>query len=439
MSAPLLTNLLIDILEDLRHPGVIWQLATIALCLAAGWLLARAVRARFANRQIQSRAVRLGVDSFAGVLSPVFMLILILIAKPLLGSWQHNVNLLRVAIPLTASFALIRFAFYIMRRVFAREGTVGKSLHLFEKLFAAFVWLGFALYITGLWPDLIAYLETTQLPFGRAKVSLAVILQAVASVVITLMAALWIGTALEERLMQVDTLHSSLRVVMSRMMRAVLILLAVLFSLSLVGIDLTVLSVFGGALGVGLGLGLQKVASNYVSGFIILLDRSLAIGDLITVDKYSGKVTRINTRYTILQGLDGIDSVIPNEMLVSSPVQNYSLTTQALRLSTQVNICYEADIEMVLPLLSSAAAGIARVLAEPAPQAMLVKFIPEGLVLEVGFWIADPVNGRMSVISDVNREIWRILREHKISVPYPQRTPTPDMTPVGCNLPAGST
>ena len=259
------------------------------------------------------------------------------------------------------------------------------------------------------------------IPIGRYKTSLLTILQAAASVGVTLILALWAGAMLEERLMRLDTMHSSLRAVMARMGRAGLILIAVLVSLSLVGIDLTVLSVFGGALGVGLGLGLQKIVSSYVSGFVILLERSLAIGDMVTVDKYYGKVTKINARYTILRSLDGVEAVIPNEMLVASPVQNYSLTDRLLRLSTHITVGYESDLDSVLHILEKAIASIGRIAKEPAPQALLLKFGSDGLELEIGFWIADPENGRLNLLSEVNRTIWRVLQTHQITVPYPQR------------------
>ncbi|HEU5434932.1 MAG TPA: mechanosensitive ion channel domain-containing protein, partial [Telluria sp.] len=327
-----LPTLLTDLLGDLREPGILWQAGAIIFSILIGWGLARFIRSRYLQQagEDASTVRRIGVESFARVLGPLLILGLLASAKYVLSHYQH-VNVLRVALPLFASFALIRIAFYMMRRVFARGGQIGAAVLTFEKIFSLLVWLAVALYITGLWPDLIVFLETTLLPLGRHKVSLATILQAVASVVVLLMLALWAGAALEERLMGVDGMHSSLRVVMARMSRAVLIVVAVLVSLSLVGIDLTVLSVFGGALGVGLGLGLQKIASNYVSGFVILLERSLSIGDMITVDKYTGKVSNINTRYTVLQGLDGIETVIPNEMLISGPVRNESLSNRTIR------------------------------------------------------------------------------------------------------------
>jgi len=188
-----------------------------------------------------------------------------------------------------------------------------------------------------------------------------------------------------------------------------------------VGIDLTVLSVFGGALGVGLGLGLQKIVSSYVSGFVILLERSMAVGDMVSVDKYHGRVTQINTRYTVLRSLDGIETVIPNEMLVAGAVQNYSLSDSRIRIATQVTVGYETDIEALLPLLSQSIATMSRVLADPPPMAMLTRFGADGLEVEIGLWISDPENGRGNLLSEVNRQIWRTLQEHKISVPYPQR------------------
>jgi small-conductance mechanosensitive channel len=418
-QVPLL-NLWSDIAGGMRDPAMLWQIGVLLACIAAGWLSARSLRAWLIEHNLLSSAVSFGVESLMRVLAPLMVVLLLAIGQYFLEKWQ-SVHLLGVALPLFGSLAIIRAGFYLLRRVFARHGQGGVVMLTFEKIFAALVWLGVALYITGWWPDLLHYLDNTTLPLGRHQVSIAVILQAAFSVAVLLMLALWAGAALEERLMRVEGLHSSLRVVMARMARAVLILVALLVSLSLVGIDLTVLSVFGGALGVGLGLGLQKITSNYVSGFIILLDRSLSIGDMISVDKYAGRVTHINTRYTVLQGGDGVESVVPNEMLVSGAVQNYSLSNKMMRVATQVSVAYDSDLDLVLGLLETAASSIERVADTPAPIATLLRFGADGLELEVGFWINDPENGRGGVSSDVNRAIWRALQAHQIAVPYPQR------------------
>ena len=225
--------------------------------------------------------------------------------------------------------------------------------------------------------------------------------------------------------MGVPGLDRNVGVVLGRVARALLILVAMLTALAVAGIDLTVLSVFGGALGVGLGLGLQRIASNYVSGFILLLDRSLRIGDLITVagavERYHGTVTQINTRYTLLHALDGTETVIPNEMLVSTPVVNHSLTDPRVRLAVKVAIAYEADLDAALRLSEEAAGSTVRVLADPAPASLLAEFGPDGLLLEISFWIRDPERGRANVQSAVAIAVYKRFTAEGITIPYPRR------------------
>ncbi|MGN6389032.1 MAG: mechanosensitive ion channel family protein [Burkholderiaceae bacterium] len=423
MRTTLLTGLIDDVATDFSRPGVVWQIAEVAGCALLGWLLARALRRVFSNAPMQPAGLQLVGERFSRILTPFLTWLLLLAARPLLAPW-HHVNLVRLALLLAGALALIRFAFYALQRAFGRKGTAGGLLKILETVFALLVCAGVALYITGWWPDLVDYLEHTVVPIGHHEVSVLTILQAAGSVIVTLVVALWAGRTLEDRLMRIEDIHSSLRAVIARLARALLIVVAVLVSLSMVGIDLTVLSVFGGALGVGLGLGLQKVASNYVSGFIILLERSLAIGDMIMVDRYSGIITRINARYTVLRALDGVETVVPNEMLAANAVQNLSLSDRSLRLATTLAVAYDTDIERLFPLLVETAMGVSRVMREPAPSANLLRFGADGLELEVGFWIADPENGRMGVTSEVNRAIWRLLNRENVTVPYPQREVT---------------
>jgi small-conductance mechanosensitive channel len=423
MNAQLLTNLLYDLADDFREPQFLWQVGTVVVCFTLAFLIVRFLRKVFSQGEPSSAVMQIGVESFTRVLFPGLTLVFLLLAKQILGKWQHT-HLLSLLFPIIGSLAIIRFGFYVVRKTFARDGRIGSFLAIFEKLFAGLVWLGLVLHFTGLWPDLLLALDDIDLPVGKNKISLLNILQASVSVALTLVIALWASAALEARLMMLPSMHSSLKVVLSRSGRALLILLAILVSLTIVGIDLTVLSVFGGALGVGLGFGLQKITSSYVSGFIILLDRSMSIGDMITVDKFSGKVTQINTRYTVLQGLDGAESVIPNEMLVSSPVQNFSLTNRRVWMSTDVVVSYQTDLEKLLPILVAATSTVTRVMSDPAPSASLMKFGADGLELRVGFWIPDPENGRSGVLSDVNLALWKVIQEHEINLPYPQRVIT---------------
>ncbi len=212
-----------------------------------------------------------------------------------------------------------------------------------------------ALYILGLLPELIDLLEQVKFTHGKEKLNLWLILQGIGAVLVTMLVALWLGAAVEARLMSAQGLDANLRLVLSRLARALLILLAVLIGLPLVGIDLTTLSVFGGALGVGLGFGLQKIAANYVSGFIILLDRSIRIGNLIEVQAQRGVVTRITTRYTLLREQTGIEVIVPNEMLVGSVITNETLTDPRVRLAMQVQVAYGTDLERAMAILVAAA------------------------------------------------------------------------------------
>jgi small-conductance mechanosensitive channel len=415
-----LSNVLTDLIGDLGAPRILWQALAIAVCAALGWLLARVIRAVWLRaRDGDSGMRRIGVESFARVLAPLMVVGLLELSKAVLISNHVHITVVRVAIPVFWSLAVIRLGFYLLRRVFARRGPLGQAFLTFEKIFALLVWLGVAVYLTGLWPDVFAYLDGTVVPIGRHKVSLLDIGQAAVSVVVLLMLALWAGAAIEERLMGMAGMHSSLRVVLARTGRAVLIFVAILLSLNMVGLDLTVLSVFGGALGVGLGLGMQRIASNYVSGFVILLERSLSIGDMITVDKYTGKVATINTRYTVLQGLDGVETVLPNEMLISGPVQNQSLSNRQVRASTRIMVAYGSDLPALAALLEAQAASTARVLAQPAPGVSLNRFAPEGFELELGFWIGDPENGHGGVVSEINKKIYALVQAGEIKLGYP--------------------
>ncbi|ALK98617.1 mechanosensitive ion channel protein [Massilia sp. WF1] len=419
-----LTSLIDDLLGDLSRPGMPWQVGSIAASVVLGWLCAGLLqfwwRRRRTARGVTTRHE--GMESLARVVAPLLVVGLLYLSSTLLAGHRFHTNIVKVAIPVFWSLVVIRLAFYLLRRVFARHGQLGEAFITFEKIFALVVWAAVALYITGMWPEIFDVLDATTIKYGTRRndfVTLADVLQAIVSVAVLMMLALWAGAALEERLMGVQALHSSLRVALARVSRAVLIVGSVLISLSLVGIDLTVLSVFGGALGVGLGLGMQRIASNYVSGFIILIERSLSIGDMISVDKYTGKVTQINTRYTVLQGLDGVETVLPNEMLISGPVLNQTLSMRAVRASTKLMVAYGSDLEQVMPLLAAQAIGTPRVLENPAPGVSLSRFAPEGYELDLGFWIGDPENGQGGVVSEINKKIYALVQAGEIKLGIP--------------------
>jgi len=173
--------------------------------------------------------------------------------------------------------------------------------------------------------------------------------------------------------------------------------------------------------GVGIGLGLQKLAANYVSGVVILAERSMRIGDIVRVDTFEGRITDINARYTVIRSLAGREAIVPNETLITSRVENLSLADPRVWQSTVVSVAYDSDVDLVRQLLVEAAMAQPRVLKDPGPSAALSAFGADGLEFTVGFWIADPENGQLNIRSDINLAILKSLREHRIEIPYPQR------------------
>jgi small-conductance mechanosensitive channel len=409
--------LLTNLWGDLQEPGVIWQIGVLAVCLAAAWLFSYIVhsrRARASSENAQT-AVQLGHRGLRRLAFPLSALLLVLVARVLLAKW-HHVNVLSLAVPLLVSLAVIRSVFFVLRISFS-----GPWLASFERTFAAFAWSVVALHITGLLPDLINLLEGIAFTVGKQQLNAWMILQGIATVLATLLVALWVGGMIEGRLMAAPGLDSNLRIVFARVARAVLMLIAVLIALPVVGIDLTTLSVFGGALGVGLGFGLQKIAANYVSGFIILIDRSIRIGDLIAVGEDKGQVTRITTRYTVLKGLAGVEALVPNEVLVGSVVQNQSFSDTQVRIALPIQVAYGTDLERAMAILVEATVGQSRVLRDPAPKAFVAAFGDSGIDMELGFWVSDPLEGTLQLRSDINLAIWHAFQAAGIEIPFPQR------------------
>ncbi len=406
-------NLFLDLLDDLGQTAILWQIAALVLCLGLSWLVTRLFRKQFPAKE---GAWKLGMGGMDRVIFPLTALLLVLVAKTVLSHW-HSVSMLNLAMPLLLSLAMVRLAVYMLRHIFAPSGW----LHTSERFIAILIWSGVALHITGFLPEILQVMEELSFHVGREKISLLMVLNALLSVAVTLLVAMWLASTLEKQIMAAGRLDMSLRVVLAKVLRAGLALLGILIALPLAGIDVTVLSVFGGALGVGIGFGLQKIASNYVSGFIILLDRSIRIGDLVTVENRYGTVTSITSRYVVVKGLDGTEAIIPNEALITSTVLNHSYTNHEVRISIPIQVSYESDLKKATQIMLDAAQGQPRVLKEPEPKAYLKNFGESGIDLEMSIWINDPEEGQLNLRSDINWEIWQKFQQAGIEIPFPQR------------------
>jgi small-conductance mechanosensitive channel len=421
MQNHLLFHTLGDVVRDFGQPVILWQLGVLLGALALAWVLARvARRALDAQRETRRGALRFGAEALNRALFPLLGGILVWISQAIAGQFIHTWLLELAMVPLFG-IGLIYIVFYLARRVFGRDGSTHTWLSLVEKLVSLMVWVGMVLTVMGIQNDVLKWMASVQFRIANTHLTLLSLLSGLLWVCVTMIVAMWLGAALEDKLMRSRSLDANLKVVLSRVGRALLILAAVLISLSLVGIDVTVLGVFGGALGVGLGFGLQKIASNYVSGFIILIDRSLRIGDTINVSGLQGMVTQIRTRYTVVRGLDGIETLIPNEKLITDVVQNQSSYLTRGNAKATVQVAYSTDVEKAMALLVEAAHGVERVLQEPKPTPFLAGFGQDGINLELGYWIEDAATGTGGVRSNVNRNIWRLFTENGISIPYAQR------------------
>ncbi|HWT35119.1 MAG TPA: mechanosensitive ion channel domain-containing protein [Paraburkholderia sp.] len=421
MQNHLFFRMLGDVARDFGQPVILWQVGVLLGTLALAWLLARlARRALDAQRETRYGALRFGAEALNRALFPLLGGVLVWIARAIAGQFIHT-SLLDLALVPLFGIGLIYIVFYLARRVFGRDGSTHTWLSLVEKVVSLIVWVGMVLTVMGIQNDVLKWMASVQFRIANTHLTLLSLLSGLLWVCVTMIVAMWLGAALEDRLMRSGALDANLKVVLSRVGRALLILGAILISLSLVGIDITVLGVFGGALGVGLGFGLQKIASNYVSGFIILIDRSLRIGDTINVSGLQGMVTQIRTRYTVVRGLDGIETLIPNEKLITDVVQNQSSYLTRGNAKATVQIDYSTDVETAMALLVEATAGVERVLQEPAPTPYLAGFGPDGINLELGYWIEDAATGTSGVRSNVNRNIWRLFKEKGIAIPYAQR------------------
>ena len=408
---------------DLHASDFIWQVLALLLALGVAWWLS--FRLRQQNEQksggggAQSALRAFGSGSLKRIAFPLIALVLVVILRKVLSAlqWEH-LSLLYLAGPLLVSLALARMFAYVLRRVLPQ----GIFLTSFERVVTVVIWLGVILHLTGLADPAIEALEQISFPVGKQKLDLWMLVHGTVTVGVTLLIALWIASAIESRLMGAESMDANLREVMARLAKAVLAVIALLSSLSLVGIDVTALSVFSGALAVGLGFGLQKIASNYVSGFIILLDRSIRLGNLVAVDATTtGTVSQITTRYTVLKTLTGTEVIIPNEYLVSNIVRNLSFSDTRVRVAVSVQVSYKTDLDRAMQIMVDAARQQERVLADPAPAVMLTDFADSGINLELGVWISDPEAGTGGVRSDMNIAIWNAFRENGIEIPYPQR------------------
>ena len=413
-SAP--ADALAALLSSLLRPTALIEAGAVLLALLLSWGMVRGLRARRTEEGEAGGGIWFGDRGFDGVMFPLLALGLVLLARWLLLGWLP-LGLFRLAVPVLLSLAIIRTAVRVLRVAFPAS----RLVRVLERTISWFVWIGLVLWLTGLLPLVMAELEAVNWKVGGADVSLRSLIEGALSAVVVLVLVLWLSATIEARLLAADGVNLSVRKIAANATRAGLLLIGLLVALSAAGIPLGALSVLGGAIGVGLGFGLQKLAANYVSGFVILAERSLRIGDLVKVDNFEGRITDITTRYTVIRANNGRESIVPNELLITQRVESSTFADPKVSVSTVLQVAYGTDLQALMPALRDTMALVPRVLADPPPTVALSNFAADGLELTLSFWIGDPENGTGAVRSDVNIAVLQTLNERGIEIPFPQR------------------
>lgn len=414
MSSPKITDL-DSWFTALAQPASLMELGALLGCGLLAWLMTSLLAPAKGARDPSS--IMFGRRILDGVLFPLLLLCLAYVARALLAGWV-SLAVFKIAIPVLISLFVIRFGVKILQAAF----TEAPLVRLLERSISWVAWLAMVLWVSGLLPVILEELDQISWKVGGTTLSVRNMLEGALTAGAVLLLTLWISSGIEARLLRHATGGElSLRKAVSNATRALLMFVGLLVALSAVGINLSALSVLGGAVGVGIGLGLQKLAANYVSGFVILAERSMRIGDNVRVDGFEGLITQINARYTVIRSLGGRESIVPNEMLIISRVENLSLADAQVWQSTAVSVGYDSDVALVMQLLLQAAVNQERVLHDPAPSVALTAFGADGLEFKVGYWIADPEKGSDNLKSLINLDILKSLRENHIDIPYPQR------------------
>jgi small-conductance mechanosensitive channel len=347
-----------------------------------------------------------------------------------LHALEADSRIVDLAITLAGLMLLIRLAVYVVRV------SLGNRTKGWGNAVTFLIWGVLALQVLGWFDPVVQALDSVGIKAGGSRITLWSVLKILFTLGAFILVAVWIARWFERRLMAMQGLALSMRIGISKFSQAFLIGLSILLGLNAAGLDLTTLNVLTGAIGIGLGFGLQAIAANFVSGFVLLMDRSIKPGDVISFTGTTGTTTEgfgwvqeLRGRYVVVRDRDGVETLVPNQHLITNPVINWSYTDPRVRLKLPVRVSYRDDPELALSVLLQAAEDQKRILRDPAPVSRMMGFNDYGFDLELRFWISDPQEGVNNVRSDVNRAIWRLFRENGITIPVAQREVVFEMKP----------
>jgi len=414
--------------DILSTHNMLIEIGAVALCLAVGWFVGTALRDRYERRRFRT-PTGLTWDYFASqgtvVATPAIVaLALVVLARGALQAAHFDVTMMDAASRLIGAYVVVRVAVLLFA---ASLGNKSWMQH-WENRLTLLIWLAIAAEYLGWLDPIISTLDSIGVAAGRTRITVWSVLKLLFTLTLFVLVAAWISRWVERRLKKLSNLAPSTRIGIAKFANAFLIALSILMGLNAAGVDLTALTVLTGAIGLGLGFGLQSIAANFVSGFVLLMDRSIKPGDVISLSGQSGTSTEnfgwvqeLRGRYVVVRDRDGVEMLVPNQQLIQNSVINWSYTDPRIRLKLPIRVSYRDDPELALEILLTACEGQPRVLSDPAPVSRLMHFSDSGIELELRFWISDPQEGVNNVRSEVNRAIWRLFKEHKITIPVAQR------------------
>ena len=386
--------------QDWRNPVVMLDAGILLAALLSAWLITK-----FLGRDAPKDSILFGERQFDGLLFPLLALGIIFIAHHGIKGFQEAV-FLRTAVYVLSLMS----GFRLVARVLLVAYPESMWVRLVERLVAWTGWIIGLLWITGLLPRVLNELQSIELNFGKSKLDMRTLFEGMLSIVVMIVITLWLSYLIERKVLNKAVDDLSLRKVSSSLIRIVLLVLGTLFSLSAVGVDLTVLSVMGGMLGVGLGFGLQNISANYVSGFLILFERSLKIGDHVLIEECEGIVKDIRTRFTVIQDITGSETVVPNEMLITTQITNLSRSQSRTRIAIDVLADSDESIDDMLAILEKATLNCESLLHKPAPRVYLIGLEEEGLRFQVEAWTLNNPQELSSVRSKLNIQLVTALK-----------------------------
>ena len=414
-----LTSRLVDyclvVWDFVSSPFVLIQLGMIAVLFLPALLLSWRVEPRLVawagGLKGMPGVLRL-INGFLNRLEWLFFIVLLAVAYLVTSaaSWPESNYLIYSAMLLAAAWLVINVVSHVIR-----SRVIGRT-------FALIAWVYAAATVLGLMDDVTALLDSAGFTVGSFRLSLLGVLEAVFLLGVLLWLSLTVGNFLDRRIQKIEDLTPSLRVLIGKILRITLIVVAAMMAMSGLGIDLTALTVLSGAIGVGIGFGLQKVVSNFISGIIILMDQSIKPGDTVTLGETFGWIRELRARFVSVVTRDGREFLIPNEDFITTEVINWSFSDEYVRLDVPFGVAYDSDPHEVSRIAIEAAGTVSRVAARyRAPVCWLTAFGESSLDFKLRFWISDPQSGLTNIRGKVLLALWDAFREHSIHIPYPHR------------------